>query len=244
MQKIQSWIGLLCVCLCTTAFVSQESRAAELRVLLNEGKRIGDTASLEHRFQMALAKLLLAERQDKLTFILRPRKRLTMTLENAEADLVCGYTPKWLPGNVDWSENIYSVVDVLVASQRVKAPLELAHVKGKTIGTILGYSYPEVEQVLGADFVRDDGPSAIANLKKLSIGRFDYAIVSKATLNFHLNRDEFPLLLHPPIVVHEFATQCAVSKNGRINVAELNQQIAKLKGDGSLNRLLKQYDRQ
>ncbi|MBC3862650.1 transporter substrate-binding domain-containing protein [Undibacterium jejuense] len=185
----------------------------------------------------------MAERTHRVAkFVMRPRKRLANALEMNEADILCGYLPEWLPGNLDWSVGFVDVGDLLVTTLRVPAPANIEDIAGLTIGTAMGFTYPEVEKILGNKFVRDDGPGAEANLRKLAAGRFNYAIISMATLNYHLRVNDLHLSIHPPLTISKFKSQCALAKNGTLRVSEVNKVISDIQHDGSLDKLLKKYN--
>jgi polar amino acid transport system substrate-binding protein len=213
------------------------AQASELRVLLNEKKVNAGTSWSDEGFQIQLAKLFAERSQRELKLVILSRKRLAKALEDGEGDILCGYIPVWLAGTFDWSSGFIDVADVLVSERRTLPPRSIADLAGLRIGTVLGYSYPEVESILGKNFIRDDGPSAASNLRKLAAKRFDYAIISEAALLHHLKSNDPPLSINPPLLIKQFKTQCAVSKKGNIGVAELNKLISEIQTDGSFAKL-------
>ncbi|MFZ6863961.1 substrate-binding periplasmic protein [Undibacterium sp. Ji67W] len=222
--------------------VSSGSNAADLLVLLNEKKQNSESAASEQSFQIDLGELLAERTHREAVFVTRPRKRLANALEMNEADILCGYLPEWLPGNFDWSIGFVDISDVLVTTLRVPAPSTLEDIAGLPVGTTMGFTYPEIEKILGNRFVRDDGPGAEANLRKLAAGRFNYAIVSMATLNYHRRINDLHLIIHPPLTVSKFKSQCALSKTGNVKLSDINKVILDIQRDGSLEKLLKKYN--
>lgn len=219
-------------------FFAPIANASTLVVLLNENRFDAEIPSTNERFQIQLANLLGERSNREVKFIIRPRKRLAKSLEDGEGDILCGYIPSWLPGKFDWSNAFIEVTDVLVSERRTQAPRSISELAGLRIGTILGYSYPQVESILGNEFIRDDAQNATSNLRKLVAKRFDYAIVSEAALQHHLRLNNPPLSINPPLLILQFMAQCAVSKKGNIGVEELNKLIAKIQADGSLKKLM------
>ena len=67
-------------------------------------------------------------------------------------------------------------------------------VKGKRVGTVLGFHYPDVEKRLGTDFVRDDAPSSPLSLRKWQLGRSDYVIAPRGAVDKMIANGE--LLVH------------------------------------------------
>ncbi|HEV7815961.1 MAG TPA: transporter substrate-binding domain-containing protein [Janthinobacterium sp.] len=173
-------------------------------------------------------------------FTALPRKRIAEALENGKADLLCMYLPEWLPGDFNWSQGFFPIVEVVISDLSVAAPHTLADLAGQTVGTVLGYSYPEMEQALGSAFVREDAPSAENNLRKMSIGRIHYALTTTAYLAYHLKTGG-PMALHAPLVVKSYRTECAVSRRGQVSVGEVNTAIGQIVRDGTLNRILMRY---
>jgi len=196
------------------ALVSSGSTAADLLVLLNEKKQNSESAASEQSFQIELGKLLAEHMHREAKFVIRPRKRLAHALEMNEADILCGYLPQWLPGNFDWSMGFIDVGDLLVTTLRIPAPSTIEDIAGLPVGTSMGFAYPEIEKILGNRFVRDDSPGAEANLRKLAAGRFNYAIISLATLNYHRRVNDIRLSIHPPLTISKFKSQCALPKMG------------------------------
>jgi ABC-type amino acid transport substrate-binding protein len=154
-----------------------------------------------------------------------PRKRIGQALEQGEADLVCDYQSAWLPGPFAWSRAFIPDQTVLV----------------KAVGTVLGYAYPEAEAVLGAGLRRDDAPDAVANLRKLALGRVAHALTGRRQLDYQRRVGGFTLPVHPPLVVAEVLGQCALSPRSPVTLAELNAAIQGLVSQGELARILARY---
>ncbi|MES2072555.1 MAG: transporter substrate-binding domain-containing protein [Pseudomonadota bacterium] len=220
----------------------QAAHAAELVVIQREetSQNLADFAA-GGRFQTKLGEMLAERMGRSPRFLDLPRKRMIDALESGDGDILCGYLPEWLPGAFDWSRPFIPVVQVVISASRAQRPLAISDLRGKRIGTVLGFSYPELEQELGKDFLRDDGPSMDSSLRKLAAGRFDHMVTTTSVLNAHLKQGDLPLPLHPPLVVKEFNTQCAVSRRGRIKLDELNKAIDSLAKSGELARLLQRY---
>ena len=112
-------------------------------------------------------------------FVLLPRKRLSEALTRGDADLACALLPSWLPGPFDWSTGFIGQTYVVLTVRSAPAPASLKDLAGQPIGTINGFTYPELDRALGAAFVRDDAPSAATNLAKLAIGRMRHSVVEE-----------------------------------------------------------------
>jgi polar amino acid transport system substrate-binding protein len=177
----------------------------------------------------------------KVVFVGLPRKRIALALEEGSGDIVCMYMPEWLPGAFDWSTGFAPVVEVLISDRRAPRPQRIEDVAGHKVATVLGYFHPEIEEVLGKQFVRDDGPSAEANLRKMAAGRVQYAVTGKAYIEYRLKQHDLPLALHPPLDIKTYMSQCAVSRKGHVRVAEINAVVAQMLHDGSMDKIVERY---
>jgi ABC-type amino acid transport substrate-binding protein len=191
----------------------------------------------EH-FQKSLGRALATAAGRPVRYLELPRNRMTAALEAGDGDILCGYLPAWLPGALDWSKPFIPVTDVVVSSDRVPALHAIGELKGRRVGTVLGFRYPDFEQALGAGFVRDDGPSESVSMQKMVAGRFDYVIATMATVHTQTERG----VLAPNanvLVVKDFKTMCAISRRGHVTPAELNAAIDIIERSGELERLLR-----
>lgn len=174
-------------------------------------------------------------------FLVLPRKRVTAALIEGHADVMCAYQPGWLPGDFAWSVPFLPSAEVIAVSNRVERPDRLGALKGQKIGTVLGFTYPGVEKAIGGTFVRDDAPNAESNLRKIAMGRFNYALFNKLYLDYKLNDRDLASHLHPYIVVYPYKSQCAVSKRGTVSVSALNRALQLLAKGGDVQRILDAY---
>lgn len=170
-----------------------------------------------------------------------PRQRMVSALETGDADIVCSYIPKWLPGQFGWSQPFMPTVEVLLTSVAVARPRRLPDVSGQAIGTVLGYKHPELERVLGDGFVREDGPTTDASLRKLAVGRMRHAVTTQYIYHYRLKQRDLPMAVHEPIVIKRYRTQCAVSPKGRVTVAEVNAGIAQMLRNGTVAGIVAKY---
>lgn len=170
-----------------------------------------------------------------------PRKRIGQALELGEADLVCDYQSAWLPGPFAWSRAFIPDQTVLVTAASTPPPSGLPAVAGQAIGTVLGYAYPEAEAVLGSGLRRDDAPDAVANLRKLSLGRVAHALTGRRLLDYQQRSGGFTLPVHAPLVVAEVLGQCALSPRSAVTLSALNAAIQALVAQGELARILARY---
>lgn len=177
-----------------------------------------------------------------LRFRVVPRRRVApLLLAGEDADMICTYLPAWLPGPLQWSRPFLDDGELLVTARRSAAPARLQDVAGQRIGTIAGFEYGEAAAVLGAGFRRDDGPGLDSLLRKLALGRVDHALVGRASFDYLLRRGEVPVALHPPLVVAQWRTACALSPRAAVSLADLDAALVAMQADGSLARIVGRY---
>jgi len=177
----------------------------------------------------------------KAEFVALPRKRIESALATGAADVLCSYVPEWLGGSFAWTRPFVPITEVLVTDARAPRPLSLRDVAGEPVGTVLGYSHPEIDSVLGKQFVRADGPSTLTNLRKLAAGRVRHALTSGSFLDYRRKLGDPVLVIHPPLLVKSYAGQCAVSPKGHVAVPELNQAIGRLLAEGVVDAIFARY---
>ncbi|MBV7536188.1 transporter substrate-binding domain-containing protein [Duganella sp. sic0402] len=195
---------------------------------------------LAEGFHKDLGEALAGKLGREARFLLLPRKRITMALDSGQADLICLYLPPWLPGEFQWTRAFFPVSEVLVTDTSVVQPHALRDLSGQPIATILGYYYPELDKALGQGFIRDDGHSSSANLRKIAAGRLHHAITQQSTLDYYIKVGE-KLSLYPPLVIKHYQAQCAVSPKGQVSVSEVNKAIGQLLRDGSVSKIISNY---
>jgi polar amino acid transport system substrate-binding protein len=174
-------------------------------------------------------------------FMALPRKRIVKALEDGAADVLCSYVPEWLDGSFHWTQPFIPIAEVLITDRSVERPHDLSELAGKPIGTVLGYSHPEVVAVLGDAFVRSDGPTTEANFRKVAAGRVKYALTGKSFLDWRIKQGDVPLTLHPPMIIKTYMGQCAVSPKGRAKLADVDRAVGEMIRDGSINAIVARY---
>lgn len=170
-----------------------------------------------------------------------PRKRLAEALRRGEGDLLCDYQSDWLPGAFAWSRPFIPDQALLITPVTVPAPPSLLALAGQPVGTVRGYVYPEMTDMLRSGFVREDAPDAVVNLHKLEIGRVRHALTGRRVLEYQQHIGQFKSALHPPLVVSQVLAQCALSPSSPVGLAALNAAIQGLVAEGELGRLLARY---
>ncbi|NVM78132.1 ABC-type amino acid transport substrate-binding protein [Duganella sp. SG902] len=189
-------------------------------------------------FQDRLGAALARQLGRPVQYLQLPRTRLMRALESGEGDILCSYLPEWLPGDVDWTQAFIPISEVVVSSPRVKPPASVADLRGKRLGTVLGFRYPELEKIIGKDYIRDDAPSTALSIRKWQARRFDYLIAPRYVVDRHMADGSLPPGSHV-LTVYEVNSKCAVSRKSQVSVAEFNSAIEALEKSGELTKILK-----
>jgi polar amino acid transport system substrate-binding protein len=173
-------------------------------------------------------------------FVSMPSKRVGMAMRNNEADAVCYVLPQWMDGQFHWSRPLLPNAAILVAHPDAPPIRTLKDLAGKKVGTVNGYRYPELDALLGKDFLRDDAPSTEHSLNKLAAGRTRYAIVGKSMLEYRQRTDKrFKIRID-----HVFAgitAQCALAPGSRVLPVQFDKAINNLVDTGAVVRILSNY---
>jgi len=145
-------------------------------------------------------------------------------LVSGQADILCDLRPEWLEGkDWRWSEAIFNNRQIVVSRSDTPALKKIADLKELRTGTILGYRYAEVEQVLGAHFVRDDALSDDANLAKLLRNRFAYMLTNSLYYDYQRKTSPDREQLNPQVFqVMSFDTYCALPPHGKLAPASVD----------------------
>lgn len=237
-------VRLLLTVLCLAAPTSL-AQALPLTVLVDTSTEMPLASIQGGRLEGGLHRDLgvaLAERLGRdAQFLLLPRKRIDLALQDGSADLICFYLPAWLPGPFQWSQAFLPNADVLVSRRDVPQPTSLAALAGEPIGTVHGFSYPTLQAALGPRLLRDDAPSAGLNLRKLAAGRIRHVVLNQLYLGYQLRAGGLAVALHPPLVLEASEAGCALSQRSSVSLEALNRAIGQLTSTGQLEHMLARY---
>jgi ABC-type amino acid transport substrate-binding protein len=232
--------ALLMAALLAAAATSCAAHAAEKPVLRYIEKVDGMLGAVMPPtvFQDKLGAALARQLGRRVQYVKLPRNRVMAALENGDGDILCSYLPEWLPGEVDWTHAFIPISEVVVSSPRVQPPATVEDLRGKRLGTVLGFRYPELEKTLGQNYIRDDAPSSALSVRKWLAGRFDYMVVGRSVLDKQIALGTMPHGYHV-LTVYEVTTKCAVSRKSTISVADFNNALDALDKAGELPKILK-----
>jgi polar amino acid transport system substrate-binding protein len=169
-----------------------------------------------------------------------PPRRVGQVLDAGGADGVCYVAPDWIDGRFHWSPPVLEQQGVVAARPQSPPLARLEELAGQPLGTVHAYRYPQFERALGTQFVRDDAPSMLINLRKLAAHRTRYALTEKITLEFHNKlhpQDGLKAALHTV----RYHTHCAFTLAHPLPLDRLDQAVRDMVRDGSVERILARY---
>lgn len=178
----------------------------------------------------------------KGTLSLLPRNRLTMYMEKGSVDFLCYTSFDWADDKDSflWADNLFYKKEVILGPAPM--PKLLKDLKGKTLGTMLGYSYPKLNDYFkDKTIIREDGPTEEANLNKLRNDHIEYLIIDELFLDYYKKNNPDIDKGRERLVLQQYPVSCSLSKKGRVTVKELNKAIAKVKSSGKLREIFKKY---
>ncbi|WP_269533083.1 ABC transporter substrate-binding protein [Chitinimonas sp. BJYL2] len=223
-------------------------RAAPLRVSASSGwgMPIGEVDAQGHLSGGIMHELYGAlgrEMNVPVVVLTLPRKRIDNAVMHGEVDLRCFLNRRWVgnPADYRWSGTLFTVQDVVVARADTPSPANLAELRGKTLGTVLGYVYPDALQVqLGKQIVREDAPTPALALSKLLLGRSDYALVDSLVLAWYAKHQRVRFAANP-LVVNSYEIECATPiRTGQPGQAALAA-LERMRKRGDIAQILARY---
>lgn len=161
-------------------------------------------------------------------------------LTSGRADALCYVMPAWIDGDYHWSTPFLPDTEMLIARGDAPAVGSLRGLRNKPVGTVLGYRYPRIEQVLGEGFVRVDAANMDQNIERILIGKAQYALIGDTTLAY-LQRGHPELHLRRELMFFSFKAQCAFSRKSSQLFEQANSAIDAMLKDGSINQILARY---
>jgi ABC-type amino acid transport substrate-binding protein len=173
-------------------------------------------------------------------YVSLPRKRIEEAILSGEVDAICYASPAWYPRGLRWSSSVIENDDLIVSSPEVPALTAVAQLRGKTIGTVLGFVYPQLDGQIGNHYLRDEAPTAAYSLRKLRQGRIDYAIVDSLTLGWEARANPAVKKL-PTLVLADNHAQCALAETSSIAFTSFNKAVDSLLQDGTIAHILGRY---
>lgn len=178
-----------------------------------------------------------------LKFILLPRNRLDSSLASGDVELICYNAEEWVgkyAKDYNWSIPIFKqsnyVVSNRITTNNIKMK-SLDDLKGKTIGTALGFVYPGLTKYFKEGSVkREDVLSGSANIAKLNAQRIQFIILNN--LEYVYYKKKYPDLTRAPFEIDPITVKCAASKKSNLKIEDVNTALKELMKSDQLQRIL------
>ncbi|WP_414703731.1 substrate-binding periplasmic protein [Pseudomonas sp. TCU-HL1] len=173
-----------------------------------------------------------------------PRNRVELALKQGEIDVRCYISPKWIANSEEylWSVPFIQQRDLIVArsaSEQLSSPDKLS---GQSIGTVLGYTYPRLQQLFDhGDLRRDEARNQELVLQKLLAGRYQYAVSNELALEW-FNRD-LPNTDHlvNAGILEEEPVSCLVRNDPALPAQRILRTLLQMKESGEIEEILARY---
>jgi polar amino acid transport system substrate-binding protein len=226
--------------------ISKTVGASELVMAISSGSAMPMTDIRHEELKGGILKefgdALSARLRRQPRYLVLPRTRVEGALLRGHADLLCDLRPEWLDNQTFlWSDAIISNRMIIAMRSETPVPASLNALAGTRVGTIRGYRYPEAES-LRPGIVRDNAANDSQNLEKLLRGRFDYIFTNRIYLDYQRKvHPERARLASYNLKITDFDTFCAVGRQGKVDIKEVNQAIAVLKSRGVIQSILARY---
>ncbi|MYM88314.1 transporter substrate-binding domain-containing protein [Rugamonas sp. FT82W] len=149
---------------------------------------VGDGSGIYPDLVAYLNRKKLGQLSFKLVYL--PRKRLQLQVERNELDgIVIGMMPHWF-NDVAEKKYLWTAAfgtDRYVIVLPAGLPFNPGTLTGRTVGLVLGYSYPELDGwIRQQGLVRNDAPSDEHSLEKLRVGRVDSVIAAQSVVRYYM----------------------------------------------------------
>jgi polar amino acid transport system substrate-binding protein len=175
--------------------------------------------------------------------LVRPRLRIQQMLVRGEIDVRCYINPAWLRESHHqyiWSVPFMVQRDLLVG--RSQQQVQLSQMQGETIGTVLGFAYPELTPLFASgQLQRDDARTQELVLAKLQAKRYDYAISNELTLQWFNRQQPAEDKLQPLQEVAADPVACIVRDEPDVPTMPLLRALVQMRQAGEFEAILARY---
>lgn len=176
-----------------------------------------------------------------------PRKRMDLYLLSGKVHIRLISSPCWSknPKQYQWSVPLFKESGRYVVSAKNAFPIILYDdLKGKRLGTILGYQYPAglTDRFDARDIIRDDAKTLEANFKRLMMNRIDCLIDADIPIAYYLKKHQ----AHEEFVIAEKVDsthdiQAMMSLQMPVSCDRINAVFQQLKDSGKVRQILHMY---
>ena len=175
-----------------------------------------------------------------------PRKRLSAYLQSGRVHIVVLSNPLWFANShlFDWSDPLITEKNLfMLKSDSLLKIKRFEDLEGKILGTILGYSYPALKQMLDQNIIhRADTLTLNQNFIKLQAGRVDALIDSDILIQYYLKSNNLQnQFIAAEKLASEHLLRSVLSKHAPIDIVQVNKAYKAMKEKGELSRILNKY---
>ncbi|WP_311969253.1 ABC transporter substrate-binding protein [Pseudomonas baltica] len=178
-------------------------------------------------------------------FHVLPRLRLQAAMESGQVDIRCYTSQSWGPnlsGDYIWSLPLITQKDYLIGSAEHALPVDPGQLSVQKIGTVLGYSYPNLQPYFDSNkLIRDDGRNQVQVLMKLKAGRYEYAVSNQMALNWFNSSQPADQQLHPLRLLSAQGLGCYVRNDPDVPVQRILRTLLRMKMSGEIDRIIERY---
>lgn len=181
-------------------------------------------------------------------FIETPNNRLEGFLQDGRIQIICNANPEWMshPDQLHWSEPLYQEEDSVLQHEHAADLRDLAGLRGKTLGTSLGFSYGTALMAAFQDgsVQRQDVRDLPTRVQMLSRQRLDALIDMRRPLAYYLARNPGLPVRFSSWVAGRYWMYCAYSPHLTTTVKRLDAVLLQLREQGEIAAMLEQAARE
>jgi len=201
--------------------------------------------ALVNGIMLDFAKAISKEMDLEPQIIVLPRNRTEQGALTGAYDIRCHLTKKWVPDPdlFIWSGPLFMFSTIIIGHKNTPPIKKLSDLNGKVIGTVLGYSYPDLKDAIDqGQIFRDDTDNQTAAHHKVAAGNNLYAVTEKHAFNYYLKTSgkqrqfakwEFEL--------SRDNSYCAILKKSKVDPQQINKAIQNLQRNGTFKKILDRY---
>lgn len=225
--------------------------ADEFVIGINEGNgepyAIRDGETLKGGIIKDFGEALSAETKIPVKFKFTSRKRIEAELKDGSVTAACIHNPNWTKERdaLQWSVPLFKEEKWLMVNKAKPLPIKaIGDLKGKKVGTILGFYYPkELSSMFASKGAsREDVSSLNQNFDKLEKGRIDTFVDSNLQVLYHLKTTNSASKFEKAdLILETVEIHCGITKNTKISLDAVNKGIEAMKTKGTMDAILKKY---
>lgn len=175
------------------------------------------------------------------------QNRMLTYFEANQIDLELVSNPIWRAEYKDVSLYSISYIQtmdvVMMKTGSDLKPTSIQDFRGKRMGGIMGYAYPEFEQEFkNGTIIREDAPNESNSVEKLLADRIDAIIIEKNTALYWMKQLQVdPAALEAVYEVAKYDIYLRLHRNKKSWLPALNDALTTMIGDGTIQKIVDKY---